>query len=62
MRRGESSYIGRDANGAPSGFATMPTVGAGEEPAYYPARCEYCGERLDDKKHMTLHMRQRHPG
>lgn len=30
MRRGESSYIGRDADGNPSGFATLPTGDPGE--------------------------------
>lgn len=61
MRRGESSYSGRDANGNPSGFATMPTVSAGEEPAYYPAKCNHCGDTIKGKRELNRHMTQKHP-
>ena len=61
MRHGESHYLGRDADGNPSGYATRRQVSAGEQPGHFPVDCGHCGEQLDDQRELQAHMRQEHP-
>lgn len=61
MRRGESSYIGRDADGNPSGFARMRKVSAGDTVDRFPVECSHCSDEIGSQREMNRHMTREHP-